>query len=203
MRHAFILVATVASLTLAPATARSELITYEFSGIVSGTLGQGDLVDAPFVFTLTADASGITPVGSLVLVTENVTLDFSIGGLSGSFIDPFHVFRLALGPNSSVGLSPASGDDLVSITDPSFLNYDLASAIGPITQAPPDFINVGEAYATTLGDLTFIDAPDTSVTFRAFLATPAVPEPSGLVLACVAAASAVASGRRRRPSPCD
>jgi len=106
------------------------------------------------------------------------------------------VFRDAFGPNSSVGLSPEGGDDLVGITAPALEAYDLKTSLGPITQAPPDFPNVGEACAATLGDLAFSDGPGMSVTFRAIRT---VPEPSSLVLAAL---GLVPVGRRGAAS-CD
>ena len=47
--------------------------------------------------------------------------------------------------------SPGGGNDLLDITDPSLTTCDLKSSVRPLTQAPPDFINPGEAYATTVG----------------------------------------------------
>jgi hypothetical protein len=183
-----ILSAALAVASLAAPVAGAGAITFEFSGMASDSLGGGDLVDAPFLFTLTTDTAGVfQPFPNLpnIIVTQDTVLAFSIRGVGGTFAVLFHVFRNAFGPNSSVGLSPSTGDDLLSITDPSLATYDLKTPFGPLTQAPPDFINVGEAYATTVGDLIFTDDPDTSARFRASVAS--VPEPASIVMACTGA----------------
>ncbi len=84
----------------------------------------------------------------------------------------------------SVGLAPEgpnNSNDILDIRRTALAFYDLASPFGPITQSPPNFINPGESYATTVGALILEDTGDESITFRSFRPA-AVPEPSSLIL---------------------
>lgn len=155
-------------------------IAYTFSGTLSGSINGVNFFTAPFQMSLLTTTEGQTnPAPNVIRSPENV-LSFTIAGVAGTFTAPFAAFRHSFGPNSSVGLSPASGNDLLSITDPSFASYDLASSFGPVTQAPPDFINTGEAYSTSAGDLILQPEPPGSVTFQADLNP--VPAPGALGL---------------------
>ena len=184
----------------------ADPITYTFSGMFSGSLGGTDFTDAPFALTLATDSDGVFapfPRFPNILTTLNAPLGFTINGVSGAFANPFHVFRNRFGPNSSVGLSPESGDDLFSITDLSLATYDLKTEFGPLTQSPPDFLNFGEAYATSAGDLVLANDPNAVVTFQARLLPTAVPEPGPMVMlvATLPFAAGLIHRRRTRCAP--
>lgn len=170
----------------------ADSITFTFSGNATGSLNGADFTGAPFMMTLVTDTDGVFqpfPRFPNILNTPNAALNFTINGLSGTFSDPFHVFRGGSGPRTSIGLSPQSGDDILDITNPTLATYNLKTAFGPLTQAPPDFLNVGEAYATSVGNLIFTNDRDASITFQATLPPAAVPEPGAVALLISAAAT--------------
>ena len=180
--HLLVPIALFAVGLIAP-HADADPITFTFSGNVTGSLAGTDFTGAPFLMTLVTDTNGVfqpAPRFPNILTTQNAALDFTVNGVSGTFSDPFHVFRGGGGPRASIGLSPQSGDDILDITSSTLATYDLKTAFGPLTQAPPDFLNVGEAYATSAGDLIFTDDRDAIITFQATLVPAAVPEP-GLI----------------------
>lgn len=178
MRWFTMFLATASALSAMGSSAVADPITFTFSGTLSGTLGGEDFEDASAEFTLTTDTNGIVSAGPNTLVTPNTSLNFIIDGEDGTFNSPFHVFRAAFGTFAPIGLSPESGDDLLDITNASLATYDLRTPFGPLTQAPPDFVNPGEAYATSAGDLVLRISGNESLTFEA-----TVPEPTALMLA--------------------
>ncbi|MBX9581913.1 MAG: PEP-CTERM sorting domain-containing protein [Gemmataceae bacterium] len=213
MCHRPALLAVLAAALAAP-RADAALVTYTFDGTLTGTLGGTPFTDAPVEFTLTADTAGITTAletaTTRVLVTAPATLSFTIDGVSGTFLDPFQVVGNTFAPGGlgtfpalgSGGLTPAPGgsvsNDLLDIRLRDLAYYDLSAPAGPFTQSPPNFLNPGEAYPTTAGDLILEDTGDETLTFRASLAPAAVPEPAALGLAAAGAAGLLGWARRRR-----
>lgn len=217
MRTRIVPLAITLLAALAASPAQAAPITYEFTGTLSGTLGGAAFADAPVRFTLTADSAGITSVSSgpvpfrQTFTTAGAPLAFTIDGVDGTFLDPFHVFSFTFAPGGvpgpaigTVGVTPEgpnNGSDLFSLTDFPLAFYDLATPFGPFTQAPPDFLNSGEAYPTTAGDLILDDTGTESLTFRAFAGAAAVPEPATAASAGLGALALALTVRRRRARP--
>lgn len=181
MRRISLVSALSLALSLAVAApASAATIIYQFTGTATLALAGTSFQSAPVSFTLTSDTTAITQVNAspLILVTPDTVLDFSVNGVAGTFNRAFHMFSTSFGPVTLVGLSPISGNDLLDVRGAPLSGYRLDTAIGPFTQAPPDFLNVGEEFGTSLGSLVFLDDRDASLTFQATILGNPIPEPS-------------------------
>jgi hypothetical protein len=182
--------------------ARATPITYEVSGIASGTIGASTFTSVLVAVTLTGDTSnvvaetfgGLCPVDCLV---NAGTATVSIPGIGTATItDPTAIYSFSIPviidpgfpelPYVIIGTLdvPPATDSFTGIGfvgSSAFLDYDLRTSIGPITASPGGVgYPVGLFVQTTLGNLAFTSnfEPTTQGTFSA--AT--VPEPSSLLL---------------------
>jgi hypothetical protein len=177
---------TVASLALliGASFAGASTITFTESATASGSLGSSPFTGA--LVTLTGDTANLTQQtpGFFRLLGLGISID--IAGLGAANLSGGAVFscknNLCIStpprPNAAAGFAVSPiGLDILDIINPAFNNYDLTTAIGPITDT--SLINAGVGFQTDRGVFTINSAGP--ATFTATLGT-ATPEPSTLAL---------------------
>lgn len=205
-RATAIIVLATAMVTSGAVHARGNLVTYTETATASGSLGSTTFTGATITTIQTADpANGImiSPLTGASYILDTTSTLVITGGdlaslLSASFTTPtYTVCRQNLsygGFGQRVGL-PTLGliAPVLAATNDAFATYNLASSLGPVSG--PSFINQGNPFGTTAGDLILNDAG--TVTFQAVPA--AVPEPSSLALGAVAGVTSLIFVAGRRP----
>jgi hypothetical protein len=156
----------------------ADPITYTISGTLSGALNGVSFTDAAVMFTVRGDSAGITGT-STFLTNPALSTKFALAGFgTGQFTEnmvafanpePFMPF-----PGTTFAYAGILTADLsrgINFVSPSFIGWDLASSLGPIS-ASVNF--TGGPFATTLGilDLAASNLGKT-VTFQ----VTALPEP--------------------------
>ena len=179
-------------LVLAGGLAKADLITYTETDTVSGTLGTTTFTNAFITITVTADTASVA-VGSGFDTVSPLSNRFTIAGV-GTYSFTSSTLFMFSNETGYVGLADSPGS-ILDTYSPVLNNYQLTTAIGPVSGS--DFIGTGTAYVfpTTGGDLHFSDSLN-QATFEATLA--AVPEPSTLTLAGIASVLTLAFARARR-----
>ena len=179
-------------------------ITYEFSGIASGSLGSGlnvvEFTNRSFTVDLFGDTSGVVnggggaPPGALVNTATRTT--FAIAGIgAGTLSNTYQMYRT----NNLIGfLNLSDGLDRISIVgNANATGYRLATAfaVGPITNSANFNIVDFQPDLTVTGSLMEL-FDGTSVSFRSFFPTAQIPEPASLLLLALGLAALGFSRRK-------
>lgn len=185
MTQKHVMVASLA-LLIGASFAGASTITFTESAVASGSLGSSSFVGALLTLSATGDTSNVTQwtPGFFRLVGLGISIDIAglgaanlTGGAVGSCKNNSCLSTPPF-PNAGAGFSShPMGLDILDIINPAFNNYDLTSAIGPITGT--SLINQGFGFQTDRGVFTINSAGPS--TFTAALGT-AVPEPGTLAL---------------------
>jgi hypothetical protein len=150
-------------------SAQATSITYSFTGVGSGSLGETVFSDAAFEVLITGDTDNV----SEGFISEGLSGTMDISGIgTGTFVAPLYVFDSHNHP-SWVGFGSYSTADLIDLTGAGVDTYDLTTPFGPITDTEPWFGNFTNG-ALDIGDLIF-----TSMSSATFTATP---EPATMCL---------------------
>src|SRR5438105_15159590 len=99
------LVSIAAFLTAFSTSVKADLITYQYQGIGSGSIGGTSFTDTPFTITARAETSARVAI-SQGFSLQNVAASITIGA-SGTFdfitANRFFVNNTSIGPNPAVG----------------------------------------------------------------------------------------------------
>jgi hypothetical protein len=182
--------------------AHSSPMQYTFSGTGTGTFGTAPFTSAHFLITANADTRDISQVGegvSQILVqSASVQVTGFANGQFGVglrlFQGPFYSVPPGSAGDATVGLSLATGPDLMDLFSRYFVSYVLSKPLGPILTTPDyqsrlSFNNID----TTIGAMTLTSSAN--VTFTAAM----VPEPSVLVLLSAGGILVRLAAHRRKP----
>ncbi len=188
------LVATALLLAASTLTVHAEPITYTESGLLSGTLGRNYFLDALVTITATGNTNSVVNDGggtySIVLPAE-----LTVAGIgSTTFKDTMDFSVNQTNHLAGVGDVTQNAELLsTAVRGSAFGNYNLQSSIGPING---EAIYSSDVFARTGLGLFNIEGDDGS-TFQAVASSPAVPEPSSLVLLATGLLGAAGATRRR------
>jgi len=166
--------------------AQGAPILYTFSGTGSGTLGTNPFANVHFLLSATADTRDVNKVNVLGVLwipvqSATVQVDGFDTGLFGIGLSLFHspYYSVPPGPSGSetVGLSLATGPDLLNLAHPAFVGYDLVTDLGPVFVPVPDYQSrlSFNSIPTSIGAMTLTSSLNVT-----FTAAP-VPEPSQIV----------------------
>lgn len=201
MKPTHFLKGIVAAVALAASAASTAVpITFTHEGVGTGSLDNQLFFDEKaFKITVEADTDDRLNCVLGCQYINAISASIQISGL-GTF--DFVTATRTFANGNTVGFSRAGefGADLFSgPQDSALANYELDTAIGPISSSDGGVLQQWEAdpygEVVTTGGVLFMNFdPDTPVIFTAQLGH-AVPEPSSLVLAC---AALFALGLRRR-----
>jgi hypothetical protein len=148
---------------LCAANAKASTIIYTESATVSGGLfsasGSVSFSAALLTLTGTGDTANITNLGGGFFFNP-LTVSFSVAGKSGTFTDPFRVFDDK--GNLTAGFRDDNLGDLLNTLDPAFVNYDLSTSIGPVTNIST--FTSGTPFPTSAGLLVLNLAGDATFT---------------------------------------
>ena len=191
------LLAALLTLSLSAASAGAAQITYTFSGKLDGYILPScptpclvkPHTGADFTFVFTADISGIFSPGAGVLRNPVLSASFSITGLAdGTFTDSLDVgdgFTFGVVTFSDVALT-----NTVELENAALIGWDMATAIGPLTDATvlglPGTVN----FNTNLGTLVITDSFDKHFTASLSTPEPATAELLDIILAALLAGRA-------------
>ncbi len=140
-------------------------ITYTFTGIASGTLGNNSFNNAQFTVTSFADASQVTYQGSTYQVQAGGSFISIAGQPLATFTDPTN-WSDEQGPEDIVFGDSTTGAGLLGITvfGQGVQTYNLESSFGPVS-SPVDFessiFHNFQNIATSEGPLTLISSNET------------------------------------------
>lgn len=168
------ILAIVATSALA---AHADTITYTESAIGSGSLGKMDFANALITITATGDTSNVVNVGGLDIFEIILPTELTVEGIGSTMFTDIIQF-VSNNPYEGAGVGDDTTNLAVMFTNNSaFGSYDLQTGIAA-TSGPASY-NAGASFNT--GDGLFVISSITTSTFEAD-ETPAVPEPSTLVL---------------------
>lgn len=210
VRPAALAVALFGSVSVAQAAP----ITYEISGIASGTVGASIFTDALVEVTVTGDTANIVSLGS-AFANPSSAMSVTIAGVGTAAVtNPSAIYSSATPISFEPGFpvlpyviiatldNPPALDSFTGLAvlgSNALLDYDLQTSIGPI-MASPGGVGYPGSLNTTLGDLSFTSdvSPTTQATFSATAAPAPVPEPTTLLL-LGSGIAAIAGRARFRP----
>lgn len=179
-------VAAVAGLA---SSAQAAELTYIFTGLGIGQIGDLDFDDVPFTVRVTGDTASIFGIGPAVYGITPMTATIEVAGITADITTPVYVFVNQFNnlEQSVVGLSrDGGGTDIFDVINPLFQPYDLSTTF-PLT-----------AGSLLVGDFSGIDTSagplnmDMSLNEGTF---EVIPTPGAGALALIAG---IASLRRRR-----
>jgi len=184
--------------------AQAASIVFTFSGTGTGTLGTVPFSNAPFTITANADTQDASDVDVYV---RQILVESAMVRVDGFGTDQFEIeLRLFHSPyvsyppgpgGQTVGLSLATGPDLLDLSHQLFVGYDLVTTLGPVFVPTPNFQSrlSFNNIPTSGGPMTLLSSAN--VTFTAQL----VPEPSpiGLFVAGVAVIGLARLARKSNP----
>ena len=166
--------------------ARSAPIVYTFSGTGTGSFGATPFANSHFLITATADTRDVSAVDSYVsqILVQSATVQvdgFNTGQFQIGlrlFQGPYYSIPPGSAGDATVGLSLATGPDLLDLFHPAFVGYALIHNLGPVFVPVPDYQS-----RLSFNNIPTTTAPMTlgsslNVTFTATL----VPEPSGVAV---------------------
>ena len=167
-----LLLVAIAMSPMHPAIANP--ISYELSGVASGSIGTVSFANNSFTLIGTADTTGAFSGGAGVTVNPLFSLMINLNGFGTAFaVDPIYFFTDQ--SISTGGFVDLFNGDVFDFSGPDFATYDGISALAPVPVST-DFL---APYFTSLGNLDLTDV--TALTFRA-LQPVSVPEPSSISL---------------------
>jgi len=158
----------------------AALITFEFTGTVSGYLDQTSFNNTLFNIKIFGDTKNVQDPSVNLDLQIDLSSFFVIEGIgSGSFTDPLFVFGGQGDPYLGFGTDPGNGN-LFDFFESGvlFLDYDLKSDFGPVVAISTSTVNQFQLVTTSAGLLSFSSI--SPVTFSATLYD--VPEPSALAI---------------------
>jgi hypothetical protein len=130
LRVAGLVLGFVSALT---SSAVAAPITYQYTGVGSGTIGGLSFTNQPFVIHATGDTSNRMGSSSTFFSIINTTADITIGALGNfTFLTPTEFFN---NPSSQLGFAAASSLTLYGfqVNNAQFQAWDMLSSIGPIS----------------------------------------------------------------------
>jgi hypothetical protein len=179
LRMSFLLL-SVLSLCVVPLAAHADIITYTVSGTASGSLDGTAFSNALVTITGSADNSDI--FSPLSMIYDNIALTAPTLTVAGVGTDTFTDTLVYVSNQNRgiVGVSDMTRNLALFLVNSSALtSYDLSTAVGPVSGTP--VTNLGKSFATSLGTFE-IDSANNPTFTATDNTTPAVPEPSSLLL---------------------
>jgi hypothetical protein len=174
---------------------RAEPITYTTSAMGSGSLGGVNFTNALMTIALVGDTNAVMMTSPGFWQVLDISGTVTVAGVgTGTFIIPVGTFdnqNVSVAGNQSRGTGEP---DILDVSNPAFLSYDLRTSIGPLSGTP--LFNPSIPFPTTSGNFNINSVAGMS-TFEATTG-PAVPEPSALALSVVGLASLAFISCRRR-----
>jgi hypothetical protein len=176
-------------------------IVFIFDGTGTGSIGGTSFTNSNFAIVVTANTQNAFTEGiTRLILASAVTVEID-GFTAATFSVPLRLFSNSIYSrppgatgDESLGLSLASGADLLTLFESGFAGYDFTSQLGPVFDPVPQyqsrlaFTNIG----TDLGGLTFTSTRD--ITFTATI----VPEIGSMALVAIGSAAGLAVGSRKR-----
>ncbi len=171
-------------------------LTYVFTGVGSGSLGQSTFNEAVFTITAQGDETQVTNPFANIFRLDGVSAVLDITGLpsaSFTFVPNLSVNQTNSGTNPSVGIAdPIQDRAIFFVGNTSLANYDLRLAFPSIDGRA--LTNADNAFPTTQG--AFIISSASAASFRA------VPEPTSPLLLMLAMTACCNVRRRFWSAPC-
>jgi len=167
-----LLVAAVCILSATSALAAP--ITYTYTGVGSGQLGQNSFFDVFFEINALADTNNVGPWCCSARQNTHINTTIVIQGLGlHTILTPSHTWNH---PGQG-GIGQNLGANWITLFEAGMGAHDLASNVGPILENDPAHVNQFNNVATSGGSLTF-----NSIDHVTFRARTQVPEPTTLLL---------------------
>jgi hypothetical protein len=167
----------LAGAILTAATSLAVPITYTLQATATGSRGGVAFTDADVLLTMNNDTSNVIGGPTLFEILGTVTVSVN-GAAPLTFTDSMEVFSAITLAPATVGFADLTiGLDVLDDSSVSFQNYDLRTAVGPIS-GNPAFSSLNQSFPTTGGALILTSVPGNTSTFTA--TTVAVPAPGGL-----------------------
>jgi hypothetical protein len=199
MRNFKTFAAVAALIVCGAGAAAATPMTYDFSGIATGTLAD-NAFDTTFDVLVTGDTSGVEllspgtyangTVGFGNPSAGPVTFSITLTGLGVfSVTDPGYIFNLA--QNGLGGFGSSTDGDFAYMSAPGLTGYELTTSLGPIAVTGTAIQHV----ETSGGDLAFSTFSDTTFVANA---GGGVPEPAAWAMMLVGFGGLGAVMRRRR-----
>jgi len=181
------------ALILSMRSVEGGAISYTEMAVGSGSLGGMAFTNELITLTVTADTTGVMnpSPGFFTVLSSLATVSVASVGSGTLAVGSFIFDRQSV---QTAGLE-LGVPDILDITNAAFATYDLTTSIGPVTGSTT--INAGSVFATSAGDF-IINTIAATGTFQAMVGGSAVPEPSSILMAGLAALVGLGLWSRRR-----
>lgn len=182
--------------------AGAEQIKYVFDGTGSGTLGAQTFSNVDLSATAVTDTADVPTAAGGGIDFNSVLFTINIGGVGSTNLSTGELDKNESTQNLDFGWRTSlSSTSVIRLSDPTLVNYDLKTAIGPITETGIDpFAGNWLGMSTSAGDLS-VSSWD-NVTFTATLgAGGAVPSPSAAWLSLIGLPFVAIAARRGGKAP--
>lgn len=149
----------------APVPAIAAPITYAISGVGSGTLGATSFTNAAYQICIAADTTEIQGSGGTLLVVAPTTI--TITNLGSAVVTEQVGFVVAQPSSQAAFYRVSNGGDLLTMVNPAFQTFALATALGPLTDLTASNLGQFTNLQTSLGAMALPSSG--TVTFQATL----------------------------------
>jgi hypothetical protein len=139
-------------------------VSYQLSGIASGTIGATNFTNTPFEFTGTGDSDGLSQAGPGVFVNQLQEVSSNLQGIGTvRALDAFYFYVNQSIPGAGF-IDEVVAWDVFDFGASDFASYDGIFSLGPISVnelfLAPFKTTQGSLVLTTVSNLTFVTLPN-------------------------------------------